>query len=512
MPAGVTRAGGNGKVEGRICALAALTRPPNRLCWNRSPRTVSDRTSSTSAVAAAPRPGTARETGWLPDCVYTGEKFEPGLAFFADDLGRIIRFSREPADLAAARRLSGQAALPGLVNTHSRAWQRVLRGRTGPSGVPERAAAAAGRLTPADLYDAARMAFMEMLLAGITCAGEFHTLQRQPDGTPWPEPNLAAHELLRAARDTGIRLALFPATATRADESRPDDAERRRGLTPRTDQFLRDLDALREFVAHNHPGDDVWLGLAAHRLRAVSLDHLKAIAAYAHAQRLRLHLPLAERADDREACIAEHGRPPVALLAEHGLLDKRFTAIHALHMTDDEVRLLGAARATVCLCPAAENARGHGPAPAAALLAAGATLALGTDSQVQINLFDDARRLERQLPPDQTGRGGHALPPAALFLTLTAAGARSLGAPSGALEVGRPADFFTVNLFDPSIAGAGGDGLLPAILSSLERRAIREIWIGARQRVANGRHPLQGAIVSRFVDMQARLWAGLPPG
>jgi len=51
------------------------------------------------------------ETGWLPDCVYTGEKFEAGLAFFADDLGRITRFSGEPADLAAARRLAGQAAL-----------------------------------------------------------------------------------------------------------------------------------------------------------------------------------------------------------------------------------------------------------------------------------------------------------------------------------------------------------------------------------------------------------------
>jgi len=95
---------------------------------------------------------------------------------------------------------------------------------------------------------------------------------------------------------------------------------------------------------------------------------------------------------------------------------------------------------------------------------------------------------------------------------LTAAGARSLGAPSGALEVGRPADFFTVNLFDPSIAGAGADGLQAAIMSSLERRAIREIWVGGRQRVANGRHPLQGAIVSRFVELQTRLWGGAAAG
>src|SRR5438132_783380 len=82
------------------------------------------------AVAKSGVPHGATESGWLPDCVYTGEKFEPGLAFFADAVGRITRFSREPADLATARRLEGQAALPGLVNTHSHAFQRVLRGRT----------------------------------------------------------------------------------------------------------------------------------------------------------------------------------------------------------------------------------------------------------------------------------------------------------------------------------------------------------------------------------------------
>ncbi|HTX66379.1 MAG TPA: formimidoylglutamate deiminase [Opitutaceae bacterium] len=469
---------------------------------------MTDRSHNVPAAIPSPKPGAApaaRETGWLPDCVYTGDKFEAGLAFFADDLGHITRFSREAADLAAARRLGGQAALPGLVNAHSQAWQRVLRGRAGPA---DRAAAvqAAARLTPADLYDAARMAFMEMLLAGLTCAGEFHTLHHQPDGTPWPEPNLAAHELLRAARDTGIRLALLPAAAGRA----PADPAQQRGLTPQVEQFLRHVEALREYVARNHPGDDAWVGVAAHRLRAVPLDHLKAIAAYAHTHRLRLHLPVAEQAADNEACAAEHGRTPVALLAEHGVLDKRCTVIHALQLTADETRLLGAARATVCVCPTAEAARGDGAAPAAALLAAGAALALGTDSQAQINLLEDARHLASRLRTERSGSGGDPTP--LLFQALTAAGARSLGAPSGALEVGRPADFFTVNLFDPSIAGAGADGLQAAIMSSLERRAIREIWVGGRQRVANGRHPLQGAIVSRFVELQTRLWGGAAAG
>src|SRR6187401_2965424 len=87
-----------------------------------------------AAVVKSGVPHGAREGGWLPDCVYTGEKFEFGLAFFADALGRVTRFSREPADLTAARRLAGQAALPGLVNAHSHSFLRVLRGRTEQRG------------------------------------------------------------------------------------------------------------------------------------------------------------------------------------------------------------------------------------------------------------------------------------------------------------------------------------------------------------------------------------------
>ena len=58
--------------------------------------------------------------------------------------------------------------MPGMVNAHSHAFQRVIRGRT-----EHRAAArdsfwtwremmysAASRLTPEDLYDASRMAFI----------------------------------------------------------------------------------------------------------------------------------------------------------------------------------------------------------------------------------------------------------------------------------------------------------------------------------------------------------------
>ncbi len=451
-----------------------------------------------AAVAKAGVPHGATESGWLPDCVYTGEKFETGLAFFADTAGRITRFSREPADLAAARRLAGQAALPGLVNTHSRSFHRVLRGRTERRGAPGDPLAgwaaalghATGRATGEEIFDAARMAFMEMLLAGITCVGEFHFVAAAAAGASAPEANLLRREIIRAAHEVGIRLALFNVA--------PDQAER-------AEPFVRDVENLRTQVEKEFPADEVWLGVATDLPAALPAESIKAVATYARAQRLRWHAHVAPRPGETVAA----GRSPLAQLAELGFLDKRLTVVHPLHLTDEDMKLLGTARATVCVCPISAQNLGLGTAPVEKLLAAGAGIALGTDSHAQIDLLKDARLLEYQLRVQHGQRGVIATDPATtLFHAATVTGARSLGATGGALEVGRPADFFTVNLFDPSIAGAEPGALLANLVFALERRAVRDVWIGGRPRVTAGRHPLHGPIVGRFVEAQRRIWSG----
>lgn len=464
---------------------------------------------------ATPAP---KDTGWLPDYVYVGEKMESGLAFFADVTGRIVRFSREPADLAAAKRLPGQAALPGLVNTHAQSWQRVLRGRLAlrsrggqetVDGWREAQAMVLGRLGSEDIYDAARMAFLEMLVSGITCVGETLTLHRQPDGTPWPEPLQAAEAILRAAHDIGVRVALLNGAAMRENFGQPAGSAPARSGVATADDFIQETERLREHIQKNHPGDEAWIGVAPHSLAAVPLDALKAIATYARAKRLRLHLRMGEFAAEHAACLAEYGRSPAALLADAGLLDKRFIPVFGTHLGDEDLRTLGVAHVTVCACPGSGLAQHAGALQVDKLVAAGGAIALGTEGALHCNLLEDARLLEYQL----RGRGQRAATfkddvAAALFGAATVAGARSLGAPSGALEVGRPADFFTVNVFDPALVGASADGLLGALVLASSARAIREVWVGARQRVGQWRHPAQSAVIGRFAELQKKLWAG----
>ncbi len=153
---------------------------------------------------------------WLPDLIYADDRFHRDLALVADERGRIVRLvpmqELPPINLI---RLKNRALLPGLVNAHSHAFQRAIRGRTEYRTKNERDSfwtwreqmyEAASRLTPDDIYDVSRMAFLEMALGGITAVGEFHYLHHAPDGTRYEDPNLLAKEV---ARDVGLRIALL---------------------------------------------------------------------------------------------------------------------------------------------------------------------------------------------------------------------------------------------------------------------------------------------------------------
>jgi formimidoylglutamate deiminase len=457
----------------------------------------------------------------LADFVYTGGAFESGLAMFADSGGRIVRFSREPGDLAKARRLAGRALLPGMVNVHSHAFQRAIRGRTEyRTGVEqdtfwtwrENMYLAANKLSPEAVYHVSRMAFLEMALSGITTVGEFHYLHHAAGGAAYDDRNLLAAQVLLAAHEVGLRIALLRTAYVRSNFGKPASEWQKRFVTPRVERFIDDTEALREVVPRLCRPGSAWVGVAPHSVRAVPLDYLTQVAGYAQANNLPLHMHVAEQPAEVETCLQEHGRRPVELLHEHGLLDSRFTGIHAVHISADEVRYLGEARSNVAACPTTERNLGDGVAPARDLFQAGAGICFGSDSNVQIDLLEDARGLEYHLRMKQLERvilAPDDAPDALakrLFRSATETGTESVGGPGGALEVGRPADFFTVDLNDPSIAGAAGGSLMNQIVFSLERTAVRDVARGGELVVRDGRHALQEEIVREFASVQEKLW------
>jgi formimidoylglutamate deiminase len=93
-----------------------------------------------------------------------------------------------------------------------------------------------------------------------------------------------------------------------------------------------------------------------------------------------------------------------------------------------------------------------------------------------------------------------------LFNCTTVNGARSLGFIGGTLSAETSADFFTVDLTDPSIAGAGKDDLLATIVFSTGRAAVRDVCVDGKIIVRDGRHVAHDEIVRTFAELQTRLW------
>jgi formimidoylglutamate deiminase len=454
---------------------------------------------------------------YLPDFLLAGGELGAGVALTVAD-GRVAAVG-EPVAGAEIVRLPRQAILPGLVSAHGHAFQRAIRGRTERRAADRedfwswRAAMyeAANQLGPDDLEAVARMAFHELARAGVTAVGEFHYLHRDAAGRPYAEPAELALRVVRAARDVGLRVVLLRAAYARSGHDLPPDPLQRRFVEPSPDAYLAGLDELAAALG----GDPLaTVGVAPHSVRACPEPWLAALAAEARQRRLPLHVHAAEQPAEVAACRAEHGVTPVALLARAGALHSGATLVHAIHLDDDDVRAIGAARATVCACPLTERNLGDGVVPADRLVAAGARLALGADSLAEVDLLGEARALELQLRLVRGERSMLDDPPgtlaARLFGAATAGGMAALRLPGGTLAPGEPADFVAIDLDDPSIAGAAPEALLSTVVFALSRTAIRGVHVAgepviADGRAAPGRVPAE-RILADFRGAMARLW------
>jgi formimidoylglutamate deiminase len=450
-----------------------------------------------------------------PELLYSQGAFTGGQAFLVSPEGNILTADAGPS--AETVSLPRKAVLPGFVNTHSHSFQRLIRGKSESRAMSGRdfwswrgtMYHAAAHLEPEEVYDVARMAFLEMLLSGTTTVGEFHYLHNAPGGRPYDDPNLLSKQVIAAAQSVGIRIVLLRSAYMRSGYELPPDPGQIRFFES-AGQFIENMEALAAST-------DVPVGVAPHSLRAVPLRELKQIAAWTRERKLPLHMHVAEQIAENEACLREYGLTPVALLGREGLLGPDFTAVHAIHITAEEIGLLARSGATVCSCPTTERNLGDGVIVADQVMREGIGIALGSDSQAQIDPLEDAREIEYHLRLDREQRAildqiGEQTLASRLFECATVNGARSLGVHAGELSAGSLADFFTVDLDDLSIAGHSGEDLLPLVVFSLDRTAIRDVVVNGRWVVRDGRHPLQEEIVSRYKDLHGKLWGRAEAG
>ena len=428
------------------------------------------------------------------------------------DGGTIVR--AEPRAARCSVDLDTGIVIPGLTNAHSHAFQRALAGKTEHRSRAGRDSfwtwrrsmyRLVQRLDAGRFEAIARQAYVDMLESGYTSVVEFHYLHREPAGTGNAETMFEA--IRRAASATGIRLTYVPVLYQRAgfDDDAPAPGQRPFALT--TAGFLDHQERVAETASRT-----IRVGIGVHSLRAVGEPSLRRVAARAAETGAPMHIHVAEQQREVDECLAAHGQRPVRRLLDRFEIGETWCLVHATHMDADECRDLAASGATACLCPTTEANLGDGLFPLPDYLRHGGRIAIGSDSHVSINPFEELRWLEygqrlrsqsrnvASLQDPHVGRG--------LFERALAGGAQAAGLGAIGLEEGAPADLVVLDARDPMLAGHDRSTLLDALVFSGYRLPIERVMVDGKWRVAGGEHADRSEAARDFAEALANLEAG----
>jgi len=405
------------------------------------------------------------------------------------------------------------AALPGLGNLHSHAFQRGMAGlaeRRGPASDSfwtwrEVMYRFVDRLGPEDVQAIAAQAYAEMLESGFTRVGEFHYLHHDRDGRPYADLAELSGRIAAAAAETGIALTLLPVFYAHGGFGAAPAGPMQRRFLNDPDRFAALIDGARRAVAGLEDGV---VGIAPHSLRAASPEELTTILPLAQGNPVHIHI--AEQVKEVEDCLAWSGQRPVEWLYNHAPVGPGWCLVHATHMTEAETQRLAASGAVAGLCPITEANLGDGLFPAPEFLGQGGRFGVGSDSNVLVDAAEELRVLEYGQRLSRRGRNLLALSEgesvgASLFKNALSGGAQALGAKEFGLAIGAPADIVSLDLDHPSLAGRGGDALLDGWIFAGRTGIVESVWRWGKQVVEQGRHRDAARIALRYRQTLERL-------
>ncbi len=364
--------------------------------------------------------------------------------------------------------LDGHALIPGLINLHTHAAMSLMRGLADDRALMDwlnhHIWPVETRLVSQQfVHDGTLLACAEMLRGGVTC---FNDMYFYPEAAA----QAAIQAQMRAA--IGMIVVEFPSpyAADAADYLS-------KGIAMR--------DALREEPLLS-------FCIAPHAPFTVSDATFERVAVYAGKLDVPVHIHLHETENEIRDSLAAHQLRPMQRLQKLGLLGPGLIAVHATHLTADEIALLGEHGCHVAHCPSSNLKLASGIAPVAQLHRGGINIGLGTDgaaSNNRLDIFAEMRLaalLAKGASGDATALPAHAILEMA---TLNAARALGLDARIGSLAKGKLADMTAVNLSAPELAPCYDP--LSHLVYAAGREHVSHVWV-------NGEPVLEDGMLTRL--------------
>ncbi len=427
-----------------------------------------------------------------------------------DERGDISRVSPEVA-YQGGEKLS--TLIAGIGNIHSHAHQRAM------AGLGERASLTNDgihdsfwtwrkimyhyleRIQPQHMYHIAAQLYLEMLKHGYTCVGEFQYLHHDLDGHAYQNRAEMTLQCLQAANDLGLGFTALPVLYRYGGfgETDPLDGQKR---------FLNDVDGFVEIVTQLQKActgnANCSVGIAPHSLRAISPDLLRQVIDQVGEDNLAaIHIHIAEQTGEVEDCLAWSGTRPVQWLLDHFDVAQNWSLVHATHMTAAETAAMAKSGAVAGLCPTTEANLGDGLFNAIDYFAQSGHWAIGSDSHISVDPVEELRWLEYGQRLLSRNRN-------LLISTEHKNTARNLlegswqgaelacGRKIGRIETGYRADFIVLDESHPRLYNRNEDSLLDSWIFSGNENLVKQVYVGGKQVIKNGRHINEASIHQHY--------------
>ena len=201
-------------------------------------------------------------------------------------------------------------------------------------------------------------------------------------------------------------------------------------------------------------------------------------AAKKYGAHIQIHVD--ESAGEAQQSIDQRGCTELLHLDKLGLLDGSFSAVHGIHLSDEEIELAAKRGVTVVYNPKSNMKLGSGVCPIRKLLDAGINVSIATDGPASNDLLDMFEEMRAGVMLQKVSHKDASLLVAKdVFKMATAGGASMLNLNAGSLEAGKLADFIVIPMNKPNLISDGSD-VVSTIVYCAQSKNVKDVYIGGK--------------------------------
>lgn len=365
---------------------------------------------------------------------------------------------------------TGKAILPSFCNMHTHAAMMFLRGIGEDlelfDWLQNKIWPLEKRLTDEAVYHFSKFACLEMIKTGTTAFLDMY---------------FRTEETVKAVAEMGMRAYLTETCMDMFDENK-------------TKESIR---LAEEFLNTPCPNSRIYKTLSPHAVYTASKELIQAVRKMVDARGMFLNMHVSETKNEVEECVKKYGKTPLALLDSWGVLDSKTVIAHAVHLTEDEIKIAKEKGVVIVHNPVSNLKLNSGQMPLDRYLKEGLNVTLGTDS---VSSNNSLSMIDEMKIAALSGKNEANSPVAArvddIFNMATLNGFEALGIKAGKIKEGYLADFMLVNMNHHALLP--NVNLISNMIYSADSSCITDVFCDGKCLMKNGRVEHEEEIIYNF--------------